>query len=1036
MGKKLDLEMEYSRKRRRENQLLFIYIFVGLSLLMAWKLGEYSFSIIWIFGLVGVVFVVWWARVLRLTEEHLKFYEVLLHRKKALGRSESAEWLNFVINRWWVFSSPTIADLLKRHLDPVLSNVKPAFVDQVELDKFSLGEQTPYIKYVRAFENADGIPEGTTPVSWLDMIHPPNGLSMVSDYQIGLVIDIGVLSEDFVMVFNTRMSKKFMGMSIPIAIEKLHLEGQLQLILHMSMDTPFPHISKASISFLEKPDIWFNVRALKSIDLMEVPILKSWMHNLVMDSITSALVDPGKVQMKLGSTGPTYRPTDTNKKKLGQGALKVTILNKPVEGKKFLDDIHYCQLKLGEDKENTSSAAADSSWASSHWFLVRDRTTEQLCVKVKSKRMLSTLTLAQFDLPLTNYPLRQQQVVNTDISKEVTTMENTGLVNMEVALEYTEMPPIDLDKMVHMEDDAITDEKVSGVLYVCVHGAAGLLGLDQGDTSDPYCIIFNNGKKMKTTHYVPRTKSPVWNCETEFFVEDVSKTLMSFIVYDWDGKGAGDDDFLGSAYLPLSKENSCFVKHPLTLGYNMLAGKKSEKYMGAITVSVIFRYVPSGSDIALDHGLEAPRMPSFRSTSSSPYGTLPNQGILEVGIIRARNLVSMDMNGFSDPFVEVAINDKKKYTSAVKKKTLVPAWDEVATLTMPSEGDTLEIKVWDKDFLITRDFMGSVKFTYADIQEQSKKDGPQWHTLQETKKGEILLSFKVIQDEIDAAGEDAVFAELKKAMTPPTSRKSINNNIEEETESCNGSPVLKNVNPTLKDIGRSKTEPPVDYDKISSQPSSPEHLQVPSQKLPRSSSDANLKEDTLRSRFTSLYSINSNFTDDLNSEKYYHVYGKVIQARGIYDTIQGEIYCKVRLDSKAKRRNYSFSSRSSSQRKSSRFSPGKVLEKSENMRAVPMPNFNLEFEVDQGRGVSTEALLIIDIKNTPKEHVSTKGFTLKFLFGDDDKKKITRWVALENGIEVELFLSRDEPAPDTWSDANPKPIGSPFKAFKRLSLGR
>ena len=40
---------------------------------------------------------------------------------------------------------------------------------------------------------------------------------------------------------------------------------------------------------------------------------------------------------------------------------------------------------------------------------------------------------------------------------------------------------------------------VAGVLYICVHDALGLLGLDRNGFSDPYCVIYCNGKKVRLT---------------------------------------------------------------------------------------------------------------------------------------------------------------------------------------------------------------------------------------------------------------------------------------------------------------------------------------------------------------------------------------------------------------------------------------------------------------------------------------------------------------------------------------------------------
>ena len=42
--------------------------------------------------------------------------------------------------------------------------------------------------------------------------------------------------------------------------------------------------------------------------MMEIPVLKSWLHSLVMDGLTSALVDPGKVDIDLAQTSTSYAP--------------------------------------------------------------------------------------------------------------------------------------------------------------------------------------------------------------------------------------------------------------------------------------------------------------------------------------------------------------------------------------------------------------------------------------------------------------------------------------------------------------------------------------------------------------------------------------------------------------------------------------------------------------------------------------------------------------------------------------------------------
>ena len=96
----VDEEQERVAKTRRENQQLIIYIFVAFVIATAWILGFFEFSFLWVFGLIAITFLIWWGKVLSLTEQCIKQREVLIHRKRALRQSETSEWLNFVINRW------------------------------------------------------------------------------------------------------------------------------------------------------------------------------------------------------------------------------------------------------------------------------------------------------------------------------------------------------------------------------------------------------------------------------------------------------------------------------------------------------------------------------------------------------------------------------------------------------------------------------------------------------------------------------------------------------------------------------------------------------------------------------------------------------------------------------------------------------------------------------------------------------------------------------------------------------------------------
>lgn len=60
--------------------------------------------------------------------------------------------------------------------------------------------------------------------------------------------------------------------------------------------------------------------------MMEVPILKTWLHSVVVDALESALVDPGQISFNPGGAkhdAPT--PDNDKNNSLAQGVLIVTL---------------------------------------------------------------------------------------------------------------------------------------------------------------------------------------------------------------------------------------------------------------------------------------------------------------------------------------------------------------------------------------------------------------------------------------------------------------------------------------------------------------------------------------------------------------------------------------------------------------------------------------------------------------------------------------------------------------------------------------
>lgn len=130
-------------------------------------------------------------------------------------------------------------------------------------------------------------------------------------------------------------------MDIDLAVEKLSLSGTIIINLNLNASAPFPHMTGLSVSFVEKPDVWFSVRILRAVQMMEVPLIKTWIHAVVTDALASWLVDPGHLEVDLRARERPGPGLDSVTNSVPQGVLTVVLSQNGFPSKCFLNERFY-----------------------------------------------------------------------------------------------------------------------------------------------------------------------------------------------------------------------------------------------------------------------------------------------------------------------------------------------------------------------------------------------------------------------------------------------------------------------------------------------------------------------------------------------------------------------------------------------------------------------------------------------------------------------------------------------------------------------
>ncbi|XP_044030305.1 multiple C2 and transmembrane domain-containing protein 1 isoform X5 [Siniperca chuatsi] len=248
---------------------------------------------------------------------------------------------------------------------------------------------------------------------------------------------------------------------------------------------------------------------------------------------------------------------------------------------------------------------------------------------------------------------------------------------------------------------------------------------DRGGSSDPYVKFKLAGKEVFRSKIIHKNLNPVWDEKTTLIMDSLSEPLY-VKVFDYDF--GLQDDFMGSAFLYLeSLEQQRTI--PVTLA--LKDPHHPDQDLGSLELAVTL----TPKDSPIEERRDSMQQQSMRLSELHRKSQLW-RGIVSIALIEGRNLIPMDPNGLSDPYVKFRLGHQK-YRSKTVPKTLSPQWREQFDLHLYEEtGGVLDITVWDRDTGRRDDFIGRCQLNLSTLAKE------QTHHLElplEESRGYVVL---------------------------------------------------------------------------------------------------------------------------------------------------------------------------------------------------------------------------------------------------------------------------------------------------------
>ncbi|TPX41065.1 hypothetical protein CcCBS67573_g10592, partial [Chytriomyces confervae] len=262
----------------------------------------------------------------------------------------------------------------------------------------------------------------------------------------------------------------------------------------------------------------------------------------------------------------------------------------------------------------------------------------------------------------------------------------------------------------------------SGVLEIEIVGASNLHPSDSRGTSDPYLLVHLDNQLIHKTQTHKNTLKVAFNEHVTYALQSKHGAVLKFVLRDHNTLSShvtiGTAEYSLASLLP---NELVMLRLPLeggrggTVDVHLRFDPHEPDSVGNLKTVVTKKSVPKPERrVTLDDRSSLGRVETqsnAQTVNVAMEAARVLSGHVELTVVEAKNLMRVDENGFSDPYVKVVQVCNGEVETLLKtriiKKTLSPVWNETARFQVPPS--TLSIVLKDKNFLDASKPLGQVE---------------------------------------------------------------------------------------------------------------------------------------------------------------------------------------------------------------------------------------------------------------------------------------------------------------------------------------